>query len=121
MRTIPHAIRSFARQLTREFSKLYQRDRSKFRRRAAALLKKSIPGCRPGPKLITQTTDAAKRYEQEKLHCQEEKVPFDPRQAWKEIRAALHVPNSEAPRLRDRVRSRRYIERRRKNRRGIYT
>jgi len=115
MTTLPQVVRRFARQLVRDFPKAYARDRSKFRTRAAALLKKSIPGCRPGPKLITQTTDAVKRYEQQQLRCQQQKLTFSPREAWKEIRAALHVPDSDSSRLRDRVRSRRSLERRRKS------
>lgn len=121
MRRFADTIRAFAHQLVLDFAKRYQRDPSEFRHRAGTLLTKSIPGSRPGPKLIQQTTDATKILEQYKLRCQEQKLAFHPRDAWKEICRVLQVPDSERARLRDRVRSRRYAERRRKGRRGIYT
>ena len=121
MRSFADTIRAFARQLVSDFAKRYHRDPSEFRHRAGTLLTKSIPGSRPGPKLIQQTTDATKILERCKVRCQEQNLPFQPRDAWKEICRVLQIPDSERPRLRDRVRSRRYAERRRKSQIGIYT
>lgn len=113
MRTLTQSVRTFARQLMRDFPEAYERDHSKFRKRAGSILTKSIPGSRPGPKLIPEVTEAIKLYEQSKLRCHQQNVPFDPRKIWKEIRAVLHVPDSERNLIRDRARARRHMERRR--------
>ena len=119
MRSLPATVRSFARELRRDFAKAYERDHARFRKRLITLLRKNIPGSASGPKRIRQVTRARELFDEHKLRCQQRKLPFDPHNAWKEIYPMLHVPRSGRLLLRNRVRSRRGAERRRKSRRGI--
>jgi len=108
MRSFPQSVRGFAAQLVRDFPKLYERNRSKFRKRAGALLTKAIPGSPRGRRPIRQVTDAIKLRHQGK--------------GWSQIYPTLHVRGSAAQHLlRDRTRSRLSGQRKRKTRAGFPT
>jgi hypothetical protein len=116
MRSLTQTIRAFAKQLVQDYARRYSQNRTQFREHAASILKRAIPGPPRGRPPLPQVTRASELVDQyEARHGTREG-------AWKEIFPALHVQGTAAQNLlRERVRSRKSAQRRRKTRAGFPT